>query len=167
MFSNYLQFCGAIDDHNRKIIDGDGGHGMSLETTWRTIRWENRVFGFILGVIEVNTYLVMRYFGPLRKIFGSFHKNLAFELVFDELYMTYENQGSYRARKWCRKTGTTLLVLHHMGNLKMVDGKKKYKTKYRQHPCRTRNCPTRCMTLCKCSNENFIGRSCFAKHCIE
>ena len=65
-------------------MDADGSHGMSLDATWRTIRWENRVFGFILAVIEVDIYLAMRYFGPTRKYFGYLQKNLAFEIVFDK-----------------------------------------------------------------------------------
>eukprot|EP00957_Ditylum_brightwellii_P118629 9048388-Ditylum_brightwellii.AAC.1 len=52
MFSNHFQYCGAIDDHNSKRYDGCDGCHMSLETTWKTTRWELGVFEFILAVCE-------------------------------------------------------------------------------------------------------------------
>ena len=78
-------------------MDADGSHGMSLDATWRTIRWENRVFGFILAVIEVNTYLAMRYFGALKKNFGVFWKHLAFDIAFNKLDAACGLQDSSRA----------------------------------------------------------------------
>ena len=47
-------------------------------------------------MIEVNAYLVLRYFGLLGKNFGGFWKNIEFELVFDKLDMGYGNQDGYR-----------------------------------------------------------------------
>eukprot|EP00957_Ditylum_brightwellii_P193780 14756603-Ditylum_brightwellii.AAC.1 len=52
VFSNHFQFCGVIDNHNNKRHDINGCRGMSLEITWRTTRWELRVFAFILAVVE-------------------------------------------------------------------------------------------------------------------
>eukprot|EP00957_Ditylum_brightwellii_P136621 10419167-Ditylum_brightwellii.AAC.1 len=40
VFSNHFQYCVAVDDHNNKRHDGCGGHQMSLETIWKTTRWE-------------------------------------------------------------------------------------------------------------------------------
>eukprot|EP00957_Ditylum_brightwellii_P177148 13494962-Ditylum_brightwellii.AAC.1 len=40
VFSNHFQYRDAVDDHNNKRHDGYGGHQMSLETTWKTTRWE-------------------------------------------------------------------------------------------------------------------------------
>eukprot|EP00957_Ditylum_brightwellii_P103599 7893139-Ditylum_brightwellii.AAC.1 len=52
VFSNHFQFHGAVDDHNNKRHDGNGCHVMSLETTWRTTRWELGIFAFILALVE-------------------------------------------------------------------------------------------------------------------
>eukprot|EP00957_Ditylum_brightwellii_P207228 15352070-Ditylum_brightwellii.AAC.1 len=38
VFSNHLQYRGAVDDHNSKRHDSYGGHQMSLEITWKTTR---------------------------------------------------------------------------------------------------------------------------------
>ena len=92
--SNHFLLRGAVDDHNKKRTDGDVSHGMYLETTQRTIRWENQVFCSIFSVIEVNEYLAMRYFGPLRKNIGGFCKNLDFDIFFNGLDMDYELKDS-------------------------------------------------------------------------
>ena len=42
---------------------------------------EIRFLSSFLAVTEVNTYLAMHYFVPLRNNFGGFYKNLAFKLV--------------------------------------------------------------------------------------
>ena len=39
VISNHFQLYDAVDDHNNKRINGGDIHGMSLETTWRTIIW--------------------------------------------------------------------------------------------------------------------------------
>ena len=49
-FANHYFARHCVDDHNN-LRQGT----ISLEETWRTHRWELRVFAFILGVIEVNT----------------------------------------------------------------------------------------------------------------
>ena len=94
MISNQFQFRGSVDDHNKNIMEGDDSHGMSLETTWRNITWVNKVFGFILAMIEVDIYLAMRYFGPMRKYFGYLQKNLAFEIVFDKYMVALQLLGA-------------------------------------------------------------------------
>eukprot|EP00957_Ditylum_brightwellii_P004362 330892-Ditylum_brightwellii.AAC.1 len=43
VFANHFQYCGAVDDHNNKHHYGNGGHQVSLETTWKTTRWELHV----------------------------------------------------------------------------------------------------------------------------
>ena len=48
-------------------------------------------------MIEVNTYPAIRYFGPLEKHFGDLWKNLAFDIIFNELDMSYGPQENSRA----------------------------------------------------------------------
>eukprot|EP00957_Ditylum_brightwellii_P064612 4904015-Ditylum_brightwellii.AAC.1 len=40
VFTNHFQCYGAVDGHNNKQHDGNGGYQMCLETTWKTMRWE-------------------------------------------------------------------------------------------------------------------------------
>ena len=66
VIANHYNYCGAVDKHNAYPHDCGKKHGLSLEETWKTTRWGNCVFAFILAVSEVNTYLAMRYLGELK-----------------------------------------------------------------------------------------------------
>ena len=44
------------DDHNNLRHSSP-----SIEETWKTHRWENRVFAFLLAITEVNIYVYLRY----------------------------------------------------------------------------------------------------------
>ena len=59
---NHYNYSGAVDNHNAYRYYCGTKHGFSLEETWKTTRWANHVFEFILAVSEVNAYLAMRYF---------------------------------------------------------------------------------------------------------
>ena len=56
-FENHYLYRHAVDDHNNLRHSTP-----SLEGTWITQRWVNRVFAFFLAITEVNTYLYFRYF---------------------------------------------------------------------------------------------------------
>ena len=49
---NHFQFRHAVDDHNNRRQSP-----ISIEKTWATAWWPNRVFAFLIAVVEVNTYL--------------------------------------------------------------------------------------------------------------
>lgn len=56
-FDNHFTYRHIVDDHNNLR------HQVpSIEMTWQTRRWENRVFAFLLAVTEVNVYKAMLYF---------------------------------------------------------------------------------------------------------
>mmetsp|Transcript_12340 Transcript_12340/g.17722 ORF Transcript_12340/g.17722 Transcript_12340/m.17722 type:complete len:110 (-) Transcript_12340:321-650(-) len=57
---NHFTYRDAVDTHNsyRMFL-------VALEKTWKTHRWPNRVFQFLLAVTEVNVKLV------LERIFGG------------------------------------------------------------------------------------------------
>ena len=71
---NHYNYCGAVDEQSTYQNDFGKNHGLSLEETWKTTRWENCVFVFILVVSEVNEYLSMRYFGELNMTQLEFRK---------------------------------------------------------------------------------------------
>ena len=59
---NHFQYRDAIDSNN-----GSRMYPIALEETWKTTRWENRVFQFLLAITEVNTK------NELHHLYG--HKN--------------------------------------------------------------------------------------------
>ena len=54
---NHYKDRHMVDDHNARRQSP-----ISLEESWATRRWSNRVFAFILGVSEVNAMLAEAYF---------------------------------------------------------------------------------------------------------
>ena len=57
IFYNHFRFRHLIDDHNNLRHQSP-----SLEETWVTHRWPNRVFSFVLAVAEVNAFVAFRFF---------------------------------------------------------------------------------------------------------
>ena len=59
VIANHYNYCGAVNEHNAYWHDCGKNNGLSLEETWKTTRWANCVFAFILAVSEVNSDLAM------------------------------------------------------------------------------------------------------------
>ncbi len=74
---NHYKYRYMVDDHNARRQSP-----ISLEVSWATRRWPNRVFAFILGVSEVNAMLAEAYFSdtPQPRML-DFRKQLAKELI--------------------------------------------------------------------------------------
>ena len=49
---NHYKYWHMVDDHNVRRQSP-----ISIEESWATCRWPNRVFAFILGVSEANAML--------------------------------------------------------------------------------------------------------------
>jgi hypothetical protein len=84
VIANHYNYRGAVDTHNTKRHDGNTGCGMSLEASWITQRWENRVFAYILATSEVNAYYLGRSFfcgGSEDETQFTFRQKLAFDLI--------------------------------------------------------------------------------------
>ena len=57
--ANHYNYRDSVDNHNSRRM-----HPISIEEQWRTQRWPNKVFQFLLGITEVNCNLVnWAYFG--------------------------------------------------------------------------------------------------------
>jgi len=97
-FANHFKCRHVVDDHNNNRHSD-----ISLEQTWATHRWENRISAFILAVVEVNTYLAVRFFvwrdqekeTPLL----HFRKKLAKALIYNELLQQTSPEPRSSARK--------------------------------------------------------------------
>ena len=48
---NHYQCRDAIANHISKRRDGNSHDGISLEKSWKTIRWSVRVFSFVIAVM--------------------------------------------------------------------------------------------------------------------
>ena len=72
--ANHYLYRGTVDVHNRWRHNGGAIQGLSIEKTWSTKRWGNLVFAFIVAVVEVNTFLAMKFFRGMDENFLIFRK---------------------------------------------------------------------------------------------
>jgi Transposase IS4 len=166
-FANHYLARHAVDDHNN-LRQGK----ISIEETWRTHRWEFRVFAFILGIIEVNVYNAFRYFvwnkqnkSASPNDFISFRKQLAKAMIYNEYLVPVSQEQRARTRqssqhiletapKHARKYTTTGWIL----------GSKK---PYQQYGCRHPGCKKMIRTYCSCSKEVWMCSDCHIDHLIQ
>ena len=86
VFANHFRFRHAVDDHNNLR------HKLpSIEETWVTCHWMNRVFAFLLAISEVNAFLAFCYFfwsneDKESMTIHAFRKKLALELIHNDEY---------------------------------------------------------------------------------
>ena len=84
-----------VDDYNNQRQSP-----ISLEKTWATMWWPNRVFAFLIAVIEVNTYLSAVHiygFDSMEQL--SFRKLLAKELLFNPYLKEDKKKVATRRKK--------------------------------------------------------------------
>ena len=133
MIANKYNYCGAVDEHNAYWYGCGTKHGLSLEGKWKTTRWSNRVFAFILAVSEVNAYLTMRYFGELNITQLKFWKKIAFKLIHNTLESGTEEERPERRRNTRRNTLHKIATAAPNSDFEGGKWVKKYKQKYQQH----------------------------------
>jgi hypothetical protein len=169
VIANHYKYRGAVDAHNAKRHDGNTGCGMSLEASWTTQRWENRVFAYILATSEVNAYLGRSFFGggTEEESQFTFRQKLAFDLI------TYIDEVKERDGNRNEPIRTRRMTTHNKIRApihsKFVEGKweKCLKRKYQAFVCKHDGCKKRTRTVCSCSPHIWRCDSCFRTHCIE
>ena len=140
---------------------------ISLEKTWGTHRWECRIFTFILAIVEVNTFLALRYFvwsDDEQMEFIPFRRKLAKALIHNEY--AREEEGSIRQSK--RAKSSHELMTAPPKAKKIVGGKwdLSAKKRYQQYKCQGDNCEKRIHTYYQCHPGMWLCISCHQQHII-
>ena len=166
-FSFHFRYRHMVDDHNNLRHSTP-----SFEDTWKTNRWENRVFAFLLAITEVNIYLYLRW-----KIWRNvdeenvptlhqFRKRLAFALI-DNQYIIVEKAEAAVTRS----TKPSDHKLRRCPNFAKtyMDGRwiLSAKSMYQQYRCRGRGCKKMVRTYCECSPGVWMCNDCYSNHCYE
>ena len=175
VFDNHFLYRHIVDDHNhlRHLIP-------SIEQTWSTCHWPNRVFAFLLAITEVNMFKAMTYFiwTPLGmldtpKDLHTFRKYLAFELInnpYIEESIDVAGEGETRRKSrrlvskkdHCLETAPFFAENFVAGKLKCTSP-----SQYAKHRCKTRGCKKRVRTYCSCSVGAWMCNGCFGDHRAE
>jgi hypothetical protein len=171
-FSNHIKFRHSCDDHN------NNRHQVpSIEGTWITSRWANRVFSFILAISEVNSFLAFQYFiwkpaGLVNHMtLHQFRRKLALKLIYNDFLKTDEEIRKTKRRK---KEDKDQFVAHALLTAppyakNYLNGKWNCTAKkmYQQYTCKGIGCKKLVRTFCRCSPGTFLCGSCHTIHLID
>jgi Transposase IS4 len=169
-FENHYLYRHAVDDHNN-LRHSD----ISLEETWVTHRWENRVFAFILAITEVNVYLAMRFFvwrcgNKVPVTFIQFRRQLAKALIKND-HMTVEEEDNTprkSSKRLKQQRGHDKLVAPN--HARSYDGSKwilAAMDRYQKYTCRTDGCQKLIRTYCSCTPGHWMCDDCYVRHRVK
>ena len=104
---NHYKYRDCIDNHNSQRM-----HPLSMEETWMTTRWPNRVFCFLLALTMVNVQNAANYFAKTPKMDCLSVRRLIAKQLINNKYLcsqTTPKKGknavqSSTASSWSRST---------------------------------------------------------------
>ena len=162
-FSDHFKYRHSVDDHNNLRHSSP-----SLEETWVTFRWVNRVFAFLLAVTEVNLYLYLRYTvwknsTEEMPTLHQFRKRLAFALIENKWIVKEDEEVKRRSKRKGHQHEHRTCPVHARA---FVCGKWDCtaKSKYQQHICKTSGCKSPTRLFCSCNPGFWMCKHCFPKH---
>ena len=150
-FDWHFRYRHCVDDHNNLR------HSLpSIEDTWVTQRWENRVFAFLLAISEVNLYLTLKHFCYTNNYSANFPKYIPFRRKF--AWMLIDNE--YLPEHERVDVDTTILPETEHKVETAPDHASEYRNrrwlcestkKYQQYTCKWVGCKKMVRTYCPCN----------------
>ena len=166
-FQNHMTYRHQIDDHNNLRHQQP-----SLEETWKTQTWENRVFGFLLAVSEVNAFKYFVHFvwkGKEKMTLHKFRKELALALIYNEEVIEELGEGESQAKKKKKRIFEArehVLMTAPVRACEYAHGtwKKHPRLDYPNLTCKSTNCKNRVRTYCSCHPGHWLCTGCWGNH---
>jgi hypothetical protein len=166
VFHNHYQYRHVVDDNNNNRMQP-----ISLEETWKTSYWPNRVFAFILGVTGVNTQRAYEHFGghPSQSNL-EFRRELSWDMIWNPdvpVEPAVRPKGKERTCNNRKKGHCELTTLPKYCAFDAHEPTKFAKTtaEYNQRRCVCGKGRTR--TYCNCSPGIHRCYECYAEHRSE
>ena len=166
MVDNHFVYRHLVDDHNNRRHKP-----ISIEETWGTMSWPQRVFAYLLATTEVNLQRFLCFFRSEEWEQLALRRTLAFELInnpftdnpFDPTDPTVPRTSSVTRMSIRRYSNHVLQDYPAYTTRYAGSGKwKKGKTKYPQRQCVM--CTKRIRTYCRCNPLDPLCRECFCRH---
>ena len=163
-FHNHYLYRHAVDDHNNHRHSD-----ISLEETWVTHDWENRVFSFLLAITEVNMFLLCRYFklecGKDITLL-DFRRKLAKSLIDNE--HLFAESPRHGIRKRGRITDHELQrAPNHARCFLAGNWICTASFQYQKYTCKTSGCKRLVRTYCSCTPGHWMCTQCFGDHKVN
>lgn len=104
---NHFQYRDSVDANNSGRM-----HPIAIEETWKTTRWPNRVFQFLLATTEVNTnYALEKIYGQEKRSQIAFRRLLARNLIYNTYLEKEQASGTPRSSPRLLRTYHDLIQL--------------------------------------------------------
>ena len=161
--ANHYLYRHVVDNHN------NGRNALpSIEDTWGTHRWPNRVFAFILAISEINSWLAFRHFvwKETKYELVDFRKRLAFALIRNE-YLQEEIEKESREKRKFQGEHKIVTAPCYCGKFERGEWVKNCKQAYQNYPCRTPKCKKRIRTMCSCDLGVWMCADCHVLHVLD
>lgn len=154
----HYAFRDSVDSHNARRQAP-----ISLEQTWGTGRWPNRVFAYLLATSEVNATLGEAEFGDAQHVRPQldFRRLLAKDLIYNPYLAGSTNPRNMAAAANTSHKLVTLPRGKKFSGANIVDSKSDYPFNYCH--CRIQ----RVRTYCRCMPGVLLCPTCFTDHCID
>ena len=158
--ANHYSYRDSVDNHNGRRM-----HPIAIEEQWKTQRWPNKVFQFLIAITEVNCNLInLAYFGA--ELLGQveFRHQLADKLINNPYVAMGETQNRRREAAATEKEHSLVSLPQYRTFRKTRI--RKCKTKYIQLKCACDR-RIRVRTYCICSPGVMRCGECFKTHLIN
>jgi hypothetical protein len=159
LFHNHFKFRNAVDLHNQLRHQP-----ISVEDTWATMRWSNRVFAFLLAITEVNVKMAMEHFGRSEKRPMLTTRRLIAEALINNHNIEQERTGRTIMNLRPVLVRHTLMTVDQF---RRWNGRKFVKSKTRFPQRRCGGCKKKIRTYCACSPNKGICQACHCHHILE
>ena len=122
---NHYAYHDMIDNHNSQRM-----HPISIEETWMTTCWPNRVFGFLLAIMVVNVQNAGVYFCGMAKIDAIGARKLIGQQLIKNWYLIEENEHPKKQPRCGTRSHhlVTLPTFQKFEKGQLVKCKSKYQT---------------------------------------
>lgn len=172
-FDWHFRYRHAVDDHNNLR------HATpSLEGTWLTLRWEIRVFTFLLAITEVNVYLTLKswhFVGDKASELPSileFRRKLAW-LFIKNPHLQEEENGTngvevpFLPPMWSTFDHTIETAPAHAKAYHNRQWIKTATSPYQQYACKWPGCKKQTRSHCSCTPGYWLCPNHVLKHAVE
>ena len=145
------------DNHNSFQM-----HPISMEETWTTMRWANRMFCFLLAVTTVNIQNAAVYFLNKPKMDAmQSRRSIAKQLIFNN-YLVEEKLSKKRPR-WASMEQSLIMVPKY----KQIIQRQLVPCKMKYGKWKCSNCSKFVHSYCTCTPGLMFCVDCFANHRLE
>ena len=151
---NHYKYRDCIDNHNSQRM-----HPLSMEETWMTTHWHNRVFCFLLALTMVNVQNAANYFAKTPKMDCLSARRLIAKQLINNKYLRSQTMPKKRKKRGSIQHSLVMIPVYK----KIIQGRLvSCKTKYGKWKCT--DCSKFVRSYCSCTQGLMFCTDFFGNH---